>query len=69
MVVCLKQANTKTAKEINRQQFYQALADFILAGLMPGSGSALSVCVQTFLPNTWPSVISPEYGEYHHNFA
>lgn len=61
--VCLKQASTKTAKEINRQQFYQALSDCISVRLMADSHSALVQCVQTLLPNTWPSVVSAEYGE------
>jgi len=35
--VSLKQASAKTAKEINKQQFYQALADCISVRLMPDS--------------------------------
>jgi len=61
--VCLMQASAKTAKEINKQQFYQALVDFISVRLMPDSDSVLVQCVQTLLPNTWPSAVCVEYDE------
>jgi len=63
MGVFLKHASAKTAKEINKQQFYQAWADCISVRLMPDSDRVLVQCVQTLLPNTWPSVVCAEYGE------
>ena len=70
MGVCLKQASTKTAKEINRQQFYPALFNCIsvklhfcqINGRLSQCACAVQ-CVQTLLTNTWSSVVSAEYGE------
>ena len=61
--VYLMQASAKTAKEIKKEQFYQALVHFISVRLMPDCDSVLVQCVQTLLPNTWPSAVCAVYGE------
>ena len=61
--VCLMQVSAKTAKEINKQQFYQALVNVMSVRLMPDSDNVLVQCVQTLLANTWSSAVCAEYGE------
>jgi hypothetical protein len=57
--------NTVPAKEreINKNQFYQALADSISARLLPESQRALCAAVAVIDPGRWPVDMSKEYGE------
>jgi hypothetical protein len=41
-------------REINKNQFYQALADSISARLLPESHMALCMAVAVIDPGTWP---------------
>jgi len=55
---------SKTDKQINRCQFYQALVDSLHCRLMPESEQSLTECVNVLFPNTWPAHdLPPEYGE------
>lgn len=56
-------AGTGKEKEINRSQFYQSLADSMTARMLPESERALCSSLSVLTPNTWPSDLSPEYGE------
>jgi len=57
------QSTSKTDKQIDRCQFYQALVDSLHFRLMPDSEQSLTECVNFLFPNTWPSDLLSEYGE------
>lgn len=61
--VTIVRSTAKSDKEVNRSQFYQALADSISARLMPVSERPIADCVDVLFPGTWPTDVSPEYGE------
>jgi hypothetical protein len=48
---------------INRAQFYQALCDSISARLLPDSELEISNAVAILNSASWPSTLSPEFGE------
>ena len=55
--------SSKSDKEINKGQFYQALADSLSQRLMPESERGVIDCLNVLLPSAWPVDLSPEYGE------
>ena len=54
---------TGKEREINRAQFYQSLCDSMRARMLPESERALCSSLSILTPNTWPTDLSPEYGE------
>lgn len=53
----------KSDKEIDKNQFYQALVDSVSARLIPESERPITECDNTLLPTSWPAVVPAEYGE------
>ena len=49
--------------EIDCKQFYQSLSDSLSARLMPERDKSFCDALSVLLPNTWPEVTPPEYGE------
>ena len=56
------QSSAEANKEIDKNQFYQALVDSISARLMPESEKPTIECVSILLFISWPSTVSSEYG-------
>lgn len=50
-------------KKIDKAQFYQALVDSLISRLFSESDKPVSECVSNLIPSSWPSELSPEYGE------
>jgi hypothetical protein len=61
--VPISQSKRICDKEINPQQFYQALVDSMSSRLMPESERHIIQCVDVLIPSVWPAFTSPEYGE------
>ena len=61
--VTIERSNAKSDKEINKFQFYQALADSISARLMPESEKQIAQCLDVLFPATWPAEVCADYGE------
>ena len=50
-------------EEINKAQFYQALADSISARVLPESERPIVEWVNVLFPNSWPNSVATEHGE------
>jgi hypothetical protein len=56
-------SGTGKEKAIKKGQFYQSLADSMSARLLPASEQKFCSSLAILDPSTWPSEMSPEYGE------
>jgi hypothetical protein len=50
-------------KSIDRGQFYQALTDSLAVRMLPQTEQSYLDSIRTILPEQWPELLSPEYGE------
>ena len=54
---------TQREKNIDRGQFYQALTDSLAARMLPQTEQSYLESLKAILPEQWPELLSPEYGE------
>ena len=57
------------AQRLDRGQFYQAPTDSLAVRMLPQTEQSYLDSLRTILPEQWPELLSPEYGESELNIV